>query len=159
MKQTTDKMKCIAEQMVYGDLKFWHEENEKVGAYPFGKNLLRWRDIINSDEKLILRPLLWLTMEITHKGYNNDKPFVPLVELSKIHFPYCNVFEMKINWVNCGKIIDGNRTMMHGYTEDMYAVWLNERDMLNQWHFDTRGLISIGEAVSTEDTGDVYAVK
>ncbi|MEG2219720.1 MAG: hypothetical protein RRY02_09420, partial [Muribaculaceae bacterium] len=81
----TEKQKCIAEQMLYG-LLFLHEETETLAEYAFGRKLLYWRDIIDSKEKLILRPLSDITKEITHKGYNNNQPFIPLMELAKTQY-------------------------------------------------------------------------
>lgn len=93
----TEKQKCIAEQSVYEDLYVMCKDNK-------GNDIARRVSMdslaLNGDMPLIiiakqnylahhpiLRPLSDLTKEITHKGYNNDEPFVPLVELAKKQWP------------------------------------------------------------------------
>jgi hypothetical protein len=36
----------------------------------------------------VLRPMSDLYVEISERGYNNGKPFVPLVEFAKVRYPY-----------------------------------------------------------------------
>ena len=38
--------------------------------------------------KPVLRPISDLYVEITERGYNDRKPFVPLVEFAKVRYPY-----------------------------------------------------------------------
>lgn len=96
------------------------------------------------DIKPILRPMEDVTREIVVEGYNGDKPFTPLIEIAKACYP-----DMK-GW----RIDDEGRA----YTRDNgYPHWITPEnvelatfeifDMLNQWHFDYRGLIKKGLAV------------
>lgn len=59
----------------YGDLKWTYD------TYPPYKELMEGNDV---DVIPILRPLSDLCTEITHAGYNDGKPFVPIVELAKL---------------------------------------------------------------------------
>ena len=101
----------------------------------------------------ILRSMSLLTKEITHKCYNNDKPFVSLVELAKIVYHYADIFELRKNEVFV-KYTPINRSIDY----DLYNS-PKEIDFLNMLHFDWRGLIENGDAGSTEEVVDVYAVK
>lgn len=86
----TDKQKCIAEQAVYGDLRIQVGDSIRItnGAFTeYRGEYVRYvefecRDstgMLNINKiKPILRPMSDLTKEITHKGYNDDKPFVPI---------------------------------------------------------------------------------
>lgn len=81
----TDKQRCIAEQAIYGDFRgydlkdtYYREHHSTIVGFQnklvyIGCDLNRIEAI-----KPILRPMSDLTKEITHKGYNDDKPFVPI---------------------------------------------------------------------------------
>lgn len=113
----TEKQKCIAEQAVYGDLKVMR---------PDGRTILTVKGMLGtlvqhqengeitysscSGCRPILRPLSDYTKEITHKGYNDNKPFIPLVELAKI------------NWLISPKILN-EYNVQNG--DNGYGVWFN----------------------------------
>lgn len=44
-------------------------------------------DGFNNWYKPILRPISQLNKEIVHENYNDNKPFIPIIELAKIAFP------------------------------------------------------------------------
>lgn len=175
MAPITDKQKCIVEQSVYGDLKI-----STIGGIRKCYGYNGYRVIhqprmgsvpsIDSMENIkpILRPLSWLTREITHEGYNDNKPFVPLIELAKIaqgatstdHFKLVNDtvvdftiayhFKQNVMWFQS---LQGKKQVYIISKQNLFF------DLLNQLHFDTRRLIDKGDAVSTEEVGDMYAVK
>lgn len=93
----TEKQKLISEQAVYGDLQvkdmnfpaIIHETVEMAGFRDevFIVNTVSEENCVVTEAiKPILRPLSDLTKEITHAGYNENQPFIPLVELAKINF-------------------------------------------------------------------------
>lgn len=162
----TEKQKCIAEQAVYGDLRVYRENygnpiqlvviekdyknraNETVVLFALKGDIF----------KPILRPLD-LTKEITHKGYNNDQPFIPLVELAKIMYkrdgrePFDFKYDAEDNTVSYYKNIITNteKKEMLAYYFDIDLLSIKELDFINMLHFDTRGLIKQGEAISTNE--------
>lgn len=96
------------------------------------------------DVKPILRPMSDISKEITVKGYNEDKPFIPIIKIAE----FCNPHMM-------GWKIDGKG---RAYTRDNgWPQWVSPEqvkvatfdifDLLNKWHFDYRGLIDEGLAV------------
>lgn len=144
MKQITDKQRTIAEQSVYGDLKILQHGIIRTVRYDSSAddNIISIACCCSTSVKPILRPLSWLTREITHEGFNGGEPFVPLIELQKL---------------NRNIRVDG---IIAYYN---YGLSLEESleiiKVLNCWHFDIYYLIDKGDAVSTEEVGDVYAVK
>lgn len=161
----TDKQRTIAEQAIYGDLKGYAYGNLNkyypiVGTYTEfrGEYLTYCTYDIGSDLsyananikhiKPILRPLSWITREITHANYNNGESFVPTDELKRLNLiedvPYMNNTEL--------------------YIADLSAFGVTHLsifeiiDLLNQWHINWRNLPET-DFVSTEEVGDIYAVK
>lgn len=183
----TDKHKCIVEQWIYG-LKvhgmgcFDPDAEEtyvmKIVDMDITDNNLRAIVIIHDDiygdedtsylsveEEIspILRPLSDLTKTITHKGYNDDKPFIPLVELAKITMQ--DALRKKY-WKPEQFILNGDNVELgdyrFSYEKRECFSWRNKfadfqeitslyqqsiYDLLHLWHFDTRTLIENGDAV------------
>lgn len=180
----TDKQKCIAEQAIYGDLRgydlkdTYYREHHSI-IVGFQNKLVYIGCDLNSIEaiKPILRPLSDLTKEITHNGYNDDKPFVPIVELfqllmgekfNKQDYKKCEI--SYLNSVSLGDHDDDFYAVMNfedfklevsdqgipylykvgdnrDYRLDIISVGHYYYDLLNLWHFDTRNLIDKGEAI------------
>lgn len=102
----------------------------------------------------ILRPIEDLCREITHAGYNDGKPFVPIVEFIKLVSKY-------FKWDNGRhKIkIDDSHIHVRVYSKVLNAwgtemsLHLNPKriDKLNEWMIDYRGLIPAGIATSVHD--------
>jgi len=107
--------------------------------------------------KPILRPMIDLTNSIIVKGYNNNKPFVPLIDMAKYDMgnegnkyelkrdldPYIASYYVKVT-------IDGyNDPFFYNFNIDVRYTHANlwELDFLNQWNFDYRGLINKGLAI------------
>jgi hypothetical protein len=170
----TEKQKCIAEQAIYGDLKASYNEDDKR-IYKIGVDkseidrlrnmytfyLIRFNDALSTKSvKPILRPMSDLTKEITHKGYNDDKPFIPIdgilsdESLRSLWKRNRRSIECVGDYIFCTvKDIDGNVGK-----EFEIHIGLRLFDFLNQLHFDYRNLISKGDAISTDEVGDVYGV-
>ena len=198
MTPITDKQKCIFEQMPYR-LKFAIYRFEKDEyrllhiKYPYGisqernlefgsSNGFSSIDIHSKDFskrcKPVLRPLSWLTREISHEGYNDNQPFVPLIELAKkihpeykfeinnkgdkvIHYtsdhPYSAFIEIGFDkcLTYCYQVSgDFGYNAHYENIENITECY----DLLNLWHFNYRNLPDT-DFVSTEEVGDVYAVK
>jgi hypothetical protein len=188
MGQIIDKQRTIAEQSVYGDLKVLSEnaKDEKVIRKVLIDSLCMSGDmpfIIMAKQKFdnckpILRPLYWLTREITHEGYNDNQPFVPLIELAKkihpeykfeinnkgdkvIHYtsdhPYSDFIEIGFDkcLTYCYQVSgDFGYNAHYENIENITECY----DLLNLWHFNYRNLPDT-DFVSTEEVGDMYAVK
>jgi hypothetical protein len=175
----TEKQKCIAEQAVYGDLQGVTTLNEIMNICYINTNTIpnlirvlpkKGFDYLvpNDIAKPILRPMHLLTHKITHKGYNDDKPFVPLLEIIKQ-----TIFNREFKYKDNKVFYDmGNYKVYCDYIENGTIALSDKQgilsqcnlsikaiDLLNQWHFDLRGLIDKGEAISTDEVGDVYVVK
>lgn len=112
------------------------------GLYFFGE--IGIADICLDKINPILRPMSDITKKIVIEGYNKCNPFTPLIKIAEACYP-----EFK-GW----RIDDEGRA----YTRDNgYPHWISISDvelstyeifdMLNQWHFDYRGLIKKGLAV------------
>lgn len=185
----TDKQKCIAEQAIYGDLRIQVGDSIRItnGAFTeYRGEYVRYvefecRDstgMLNINKiKPILRPMSDLTKEITHKGYNDDKPFVPLVhlfqflmgeKLNKQDYKKCEI--SYLNSVSPGDHDDDFYAVMNfedfklevsdqgipylykvddngDYKLHIISIGQYYYDLLNFWHFDTRNLIDKGEAI------------
>lgn len=144
-----EKEKCVAEQGIYDDFMFYYK-NSTVQSY-----LLNW-DLMHRDcnmylkeLRLILRPMSLIGNEITHKGYNNDKPFIPSEKIKEMLSAEDNDFEDSI--INTTRV-------KYAPSEFWFGSMQIILDFLNMLHFDTRDLITKGAAVSTEEVGDVYDV-
>lgn len=188
----TEKQKTLSEQSVYGDLMVIDRDNEIWTYAGLGLSELVEGDCALYDEndnarydwideiKPILRPLD-LTKEITHRGYNNDQPFIPLVELAKIASSeykdaeivdfneltktvefYCNdardseVELRKFFYINSGAfIVEDSRVGDFDIID--HNTYMKMIDLLNLLHFDIRGLIPSSEAISTDEV-NLYEV-
>lgn len=101
--------------------------------------------------KPVLRPMSDLYREITEQGYNNGKPFVPIFEMAKIKYPEFTRF------THCD--LDANEVLMSSsdspitgwYEYDDENLSIGEFDLLHRLHFDYRGLIDAGSAISAHD--------
>lgn len=83
----------------------------------------------------VLRPMTDLLTEITEKGYNDGKPFVPIA------------------WIK-DHCFDLWRSGLSGTKKEYKLAICNAHeayDLLHRWHFDYRGLIEAGDAVSIYD--------
>ena len=166
----TEKQKCIAEQTIYGDLVTKDLVSNKLILVDYAKYVpacikgifgikkpikLRVSVLqvgLDSSIKTILRPMYDLTKEITHKDYNEDKPFIPSMKLAKIwgsrnDYTPTHVFSESL-YVRCSPNKNGKDFYYCAALENMSQ---EELDLLNLLHFDTRGLIEIGEAISVHD--------
>lgn len=95
--------------------------------------------------KPVLHPMSDLSKEITVKGYNEDKPFIPLIKIAEACYP-----EAKGGWHidenGWAKVrINGSPTFIT--PGDVNIASYDIFDMLSQWHFDYRGLIEEGLAI------------
>ena len=111
-----------------------------------------------SEVKIILHPMSDLIKPIRVEGYNDGKEFVPLVELAKNSDIVVSEYTLKILSTppNCIEIGDGyvlqylgDSFMCLNSGDNEYSPINNFAlfDLLNQWHFDYRGLIKDGLAV------------
>lgn len=104
------------------------------------------------DIKPVLRPIQDLYKEITDKDYNGGEPFVPIVELAKARHPNFNQYifydtELFVFYSMHSEC--GDYSECYDYCEDRLSI--AELDLLHRLHFDYRGLIDAGLAVSVHD--------
>lgn len=116
--------------------------------------------------KPILRPMSDLYREITERGYNNGKPFVPIMELANLigDVEVCQwvfqpenkrVFSREYSWCfrwdfdsRAFVLADSPQEDVLGHTiPNVYNLY----DALCRLHFDYRGLIGAGLAISVHD--------
>lgn len=150
----TDKQKCIAEQAVYGDFRgydlkdtYYREHHSTIVGFQnklvyIGCDLNRIEAI-----KPILRPMSDLTKEITHKGYNDDKPFVPMMKIAKILYGCDFNYEFGISEFGIDVNIYNGETYLNSTVFRIDKCSISVFDLLFEWHFDTRNLIDKGEAI------------
>lgn len=96
---------------------------------------MAWHGVNSMGHKPVLRPMTDLITEITEKGYNDGKPFVPIDRIKD----HC--FDL---W----------RSGFSGTTKEYQLALYDAHkayDLLHQWHFDYRGLIEQGDAVNVHD--------
>lgn len=133
-------------------------EHPLLGEHPSGA--ICWIDvefvakygIALAGYKPVLRPMSDLYKEITDKDYNNGKPFVPIVELAKARHPNFNQYifydtELFVFYSMHSEC--GDYSECYDYCEDRLSI--AELDLLHRLHFDYRGLIDAGLAVSVHD--------
>ena len=114
------------------------------------------------DIKPILHPISDLKKEIIVEGYNGDKPFIPMEKIAEIlNFDgYCGIYtsfsvsDGEIHFsIWGGWVVDldysfniirskGNESNAISFKMSMQII-----ELLNQWHFDYRGLIQKGLAI------------
>lgn len=95
--------------------------------------------IFEVGRKPILRPMSDLYVEITERGYNDGKPFVPVKRLGELlgsDYEDCLILDCRIKY---------------SPSEVWYSDMCAFLDLLHRLHFDYRGLIDAGLAVSVHD--------
>lgn len=89
--------------------------------------------------KPVLRPISDLYVEITERGYNDGKPFVPVKRLGELlgsDYEDCLILDCRIKY-----------SPSEVWYSDMCAFF----DLFHRLHFDYRDLIGAGLAVSVHD--------
>lgn len=109
------------------------------------------------DVKPILHPMSDLINSIAVKGYNEDKEFIPLIEMAKYETsnkgvsyklatdPGCEGYYVDIT------MKDSSEPVVYSFNQDIQyyslaSMW--ELDFLNRWMFDYRGLIHDNLAIN-----------
>lgn len=114
----------------------------------------------------ILRPMSDLYVEITERGYNDGKPFVPIMELANllgdadsIQWAFqpenSRVFSREYSWCfrwdfECRAFVLTDSPSEYSFGHIMPCAH-KLYDLLHRLHFDYRGLILAGLAVSVHD--------
>ena len=120
----------------------WHEPMALVGVQ--GK--LAYIDCLLdeiSTIKPILRPMRDLVTEIIVEGYNDNKPFVPLYHLAPIAFKFHKWNERFFLTIS-EECVTVNISCKNSDSIGIHChikLTVSRIDLLNQWHFDYRGLI------------------
>lgn len=94
---------------------------------------------LEENELPVLRPMSDLCEEITERGYNDGKPFVPVKRLGELlgsDYEDCLILDCRIKY-----------SPSEVWYSDMCAFF----DLLHRLHFDYRDLIDAGLAVSVHD--------
>ena len=101
----------------------------------------------------VLRPMSDLYVEISERGYNNGKPFVPLVEFAKARYPYLTSrrFITDTKYVECAENDSSGWGKWKMYELELESMSVDELDLLHRLHLDYRDLIDAGLAVSVHD--------
>ena len=101
----------------------------------------------------VLRPMSDLYVEITERGYNNGKPFVPLVEFAKVRYPYLTSrrFITDTKYVECAENDSSGWGKWKMYELELESMSVDELNLLHRLHLDYRDLIGAGLAVSVHD--------
>lgn len=102
-------------------------------------NIWNLQGAIVANFKPILRPISDLCVEITERGYNDGKPFVPVKRLGELlgsDYEDCLILDCRIKY---------------SPSEVWYSDMCAFLDLLHRLHFDYRGLIDAGLAVSVHD--------
>lgn len=122
--------------------------------------------IFEVGRKPILRPMSDLYVEITERGYNDGKPFIPIVELAnllgspevyqwELHSDGRCAFSSKameyFRWLEVEKSFLHSLSYRHDYLGYDICNQHEMYDLLHRLHFDYRGLIDAGLAVSVHD--------
>lgn len=123
--------------------------------------------------KPVLRPMSDLYVQITERGYNDGKPIVPILEIGKLSGYDC-IKKYETEGVTEYGFECRNADDVQGYvfgwcqTAQSFGVWYDHIDdempsvesmimntdifdLLHRLHFDYRGLIDAGLAVSVHD--------
>ena len=101
----------------------------------------------------VLRPMSDLYVEISERGYNNGKPFVPLVEFAKVRYPDLTSrrFITDTKYVECAENDSSGWGKWKMYELELESMSVDELDLLHRLHLDYRDLIDAGLAVSVHD--------
>ena len=91
----------------------------------------------------VLRPMSDLYVEISERGYNNGKPFVPLVEFAKVRYPYLTSrrFITDTKYVECAENDSSGWGKWKMYELELESMSVDELDLLHRLHLDYRDLI------------------
>lgn len=126
-------------------------------------NIWNLQGAIVANFKPILRPMSDLCEEITEQGYNEGKPFVPIVTMAKVaykgvgdwgHPKYSGeVYQCSCNGMFYGfHPADGSFIVCDQTGFPVFSPKQRDLfDLLHRLHFDYRGLIDAGLAVSVHD--------
>ena len=118
---------------------------------------------LEENELPVLRPMSDLCEEITEQGYNEGKPFVPMVTMAKVaykgvgdwgHPIYSGeVYQCSCNGIFYGfDLADGSFVVCDQTGFPVFSPKQRDLfDLLHRLHFDHRGLIDAGLAVSVHD--------
>lgn len=135
-------------------------------AAKYGVSLCNYRPV--------LRHMRDLSMEITEKGYNDGKPFVPIVKLVEAAAGLVGgkalndigvickdggewIHRYSLRWHPILKLFTfaclADKVNGFEYDRKLPIAWNQYQvyDLLHRWHFDYRGLIEAGEAVSVHE--------
>ena len=153
----------IAGYLPYG-LYCWYGETIKP-ALMIGITDYR-TPIFEVGRKPILRPMSDLYVEITERGYNDGKPFVPILKLANL-LGSPALYQWILNSDGCCAFspeamdyfrwLGVERSFLHSpsYRDDYpgYVICNQHEmyDLLHRLHFDYRGLIPAELAVSVHD--------
>lgn len=129
-------------------------------------NIWNLQGAILTNFKPVLRPMSDLYKEITDKDYNGGEPFVPIVELAnllgeskicqwKLHSDGRCAFSPEA--MEYFRWLEEEKSFIHSLSYCEFStgyVIFNQHemyDLLHRLHFDYRGLIPAGLAVSVHD--------
>lgn len=153
---------CISEQLCYGLKALFSEkdcDNQEIGTINgvFDDGTINCSNTVNATPdvfKIILRPMSDISKEITHYGYNDNKPFTPLLHIAKLVKPnmdwemssdgngaFCQFYNLQ--YIKNSFILIKYRDGFEVNNQKVY-------DLLNLLHFDTRNLIDSYDAISTK---------
>ena len=133
----------------YGDLKWTYD------------TYLPYEELVDGDDVdviPILRPMSDLYAEITHAGYNDGKPFIPIVECARKFKPKEDWVFKKVGPYDYAAVDSEERQF--GYRSGKFLTCMGEECICNQWEqfdllnrlmIDYRGLIPAGLAKSVHD--------
>lgn len=129
-------------------------------------NIWNLQGAIVANFKPILRPMSDLCEDTTERGYNDGKPFIPIVELAnllgapevyqwELHSDGRCAFSSKameyFRWLEVEKSFLHSLSYRHDYSGYDICNQHEMYDLLHRLHFDYRGLIDAGLAVSVHD--------
>lgn len=137
-------MKTMTRELTLTDIA-GYLEHPLLGQHPSGN--ICWIDvefvakygIALAGYKPVLRPMSDLYVEITERGYNEGKPFVPAKRLGELlgsDYEDCLILDCRIKY-----------SPSEVWYSDMCAFF----DLFHRLHFDYRDLIGAGLAVSVHD--------
>lgn len=129
-------------------------------------NIWNLQGAILTNFKPVLRPMSDLYKEITDKDYNGGEPFVPIVELANL-LGESKIYQWKLHSdgrcafspeaMEYFRWLEEEKSFIHSLSYCEFStgyVIFNQHemyDLLHRLHFDYRGLIPAGLAVSVHD--------
>ena len=126
-------------------------------------NIWNLQGAIVANFKPILRPMSDLCEEITEQGYNEGKPFVPIVTMAKVAYNGVGdwghpIYSGEVYQCSCNGIFYGFEPADGSFIvcdQTGFPVFSPKQrdlfDLLHRLHFDYRGLSDAGLAVSVHD--------